>query len=994
MTGKDLIIIRHGLGTGGRTLARHIAYTMHTHALCIVIKNLDASLRKKEEIRNMIKVLQKRSGLKVVIIGEKPPHESLAGSFAQLAHDSLATSFILTTRILDSEISDLSAKDSNTGNNKAKRLVRSVLEILVPSGLSTNEREEFHKRLCTRSISLDGYSLSAEFFTAYKSVDVDKLLEDENYRRVIATCTDAKLLECGFAAFEVLAIRRILSSPEGPGRVINNNSHLLPDTFWGMLLLFPEYKDTIQKIMRVIFKDEFSEVERQLVIAMTFYGIFSPNHAVPLRLASYILSVYAIGTGKLPLRSPLTSFVVLDLEQGVIQFRNYHMVYCWADILFDEHIRERYNGSSYGLQHIKLIDTLMEADPEFCRDPRIISALQSTLCDYPVWHYLPALARLHPISKKDGSMNYEDRQGLRYSFFVEYLLGNGYEGFNLVSELYDYVIKNVLKEARCLEDDETHRFPSSVRTHYARLLTRTAEVNKNRSLLEKANEVLSGVSKENHNEQYFERKGSIERAKIRILHRELLSIRSLDAKSSERKKTDLGKDTELLSLDTAALAAARYYRQAMQVSRYGNPIPMLALVSNWLDTLTVLRVFTADDDYNKCFRQLQMADIESPHKFSASMRTDLSELLAKIRGEWIFDEISSLAIMVRNTSVYRLDNNMRVSTNRTKKDLNRYKDLASRYQSDEISKLERNDFIGPPYEWRIANTISEDWPLSEAKVKYSLLSANKVCMQEADEGARMNERTSLYVALELMFKLAVASQGFAHDLVFLPAAGNPDCIWHDKNKLRLLTCVNQWYSAAQGIVKAAGESGEKDYHYYGLTPVFGMYAHLIFVILNTSDQMEKLAAIRQLSAQLREQKKLKQWQFNTESRYYVTPKPKIQGLSFSQLIKSDVLFNQHENSCSFESFLCSLRGDARKESMLKVFSGVRGPNYFVCTELSDGEDSVHVQMQHADESRFVEGDMVTFFLGMAGSQLRAHAVLSASSGKRSDSYEGEDAEYY
>lgn len=997
MTGKDLIIIRHGLGTGGRTLARHIAYSMHKQALCVVIKDLEACLQKNEKIRALIKQLHKRTGLKVVIIGEKPPHESLAGSFAQQLYESSAT-FILTTRIQESEISDLSARDYSNlsgSNSKPKRLVRTVFEIFVPSVLSESERLEFNERLCSRFVTLNGSTLTAEYFTGCKSVNVDQLLKNEKYTQAIKKCTDAKLLECGFAAFEVLALRRMLSSAEWPNRAMRTKSYLLPDTFWGMLLLFPDYRDTIQKIMRDIFQSEFSEEQRKLVILMTFYGIFSPNHAVPICLASYLLSVYTVRPGPLTLNSTLSSFMVVDIEQGVIQFRNYHMVYCWANILFDQHI-----GDSYGLQHITLVHELMNKDAEFCTDPAIVAALQSILCDFPLWHYLPVLSRLDRIATRDGSMIYEEKQNLRYSFFVEFLLGNDYAGFSLAQSIYEYVIKHLL-DGKALDDDCEHRFPSSVRTHYARLLTRTAEVTKNRSLLKRAEEVLMGISKDNRNEQYFERKGSIERAKIRILQRELRSKLYArdrrDKASAEKLETELSRDKELFSLVTIAQDAARYYRNAMQVSRYSNPIPMLALISNWLDTLGVLRIVTAEDDYKRCFRQLGRAEIEEkPHTFSQFILKQLNELLCQIRGVWIFDQISSLFIMIRNTLVY-LEHNTRVSSNRIRKDLSNYRLEVSKYQSDELSEIAKNKYTGPPYVWWIATVISEDKPLSEAKVQYSILTANdvanEVCRrdEETGRGSRINENFKLYVALELLFKLAVASHGLAHDMETFSNADNfSQYIWH--NKRRMLSCVNQWYTAAQGKMKTSGEHAQRDYYYYGLTPVFGMYAHLIFTILNTTNQEEKLTAICDLCTQLYDQKGYRQWQFNTESRYYVTPIPSIPGLSFSQLIKSDTLFDQCDIG-SFESFLYDLRRDERRNGLLKVFSGVREDTHFVCTELSGGAYKVRVHMQYADESKFNKGDKVTFILGMSGSQLRAHAVMSANVTKQNDLYEDEDEAY-
>lgn len=985
-----------------------------------MIKNYQLCLAKVSAVKEFIKKLQRLTSFDVVLVSSEQD-EAFNGSLSKL-YDGPAT-YIVTSRLLECQIAPLDKTSSNatkpTGGKKrglqVNKICKDTIEIQLPEHLSPSECKEFLDKVQRRSIIIRGWTVPPNFFDQFMALNLD--LVCQHYQEKLAGCADVDLLKAGLSASEILAWkRRSLFSDTS----VRHSSALLPDTFWGMLLFFPEYRDRVKGIMTRVFTS-MREQEKSLIRLAVFFGIFAPDHGIAVTVAQYILSCYddaAFPNFQWSEYSNLSSFfrtvhssnARTNTSTSTIHFRCYHMVYAWADILYD-------TSSSSDKLEVKLMhfiddhfrNVLLKKKELFLGDRAVLSAMLSFFCDNMIWHYFPNFPRLSKVSDSEGNMlSYSEEFGkhcclLRNSFMVEFLFGTNYDGYLQVEHLYEFVEKELLPYVGRDADVELG-FSRAIRTHFARILTRRAETTSALKLLDSADKVLDAIPESDWNDKYYERKGAIERAKIRILLKHLkceLFVSGLSSAQYSKKCETLAplviKDNMLVC---AAEAAEKYFVQAMKCSNFCIPHSMVALVQTWLNVLDVLRLLLADQSHQKCFQQLQAAKVFEPGRFVASVRTQFDELLGTLHGKWIFNRISKHLLQAHNTLHYRSEGKY-VNERQTRKELTKCKSELNFYESQEIAKLERTGYSGPPFEWWIASYLWKSEPFMDAKGIYCLIAANNRCVDSIGKRSG-TDASDLFVGLELLFRVATVCQRSSATRILLPETGKgvQPFIW--ENPARLKTCLNDWFKAATDVVlrsninvsvkrtsrsttatATAAVTAAAAVCYHGLTPAFALLAQLIYICVfpDLHTHTDRVDAITDLTDLLQHQWKERfNWHFNKEARYFVTSSPKIEGFSFSMLLKKDYMVNYDQSKFpSIDSYLQHLRS-SQSSTFLFVFHGTvkvfRGGQQDVpciaCRELE-----IDVKVPSGDSMSNLEnweGHLVSFYIGIAGSRLVAYGI--------------------
>lgn len=1046
---KSTVIIRHGLGTGGRTLARQLAFRLKGSKLCLWVKDLAQclALNTTSEVEKLILDLKKLTDLDVVLIGELAEGQNIGGDYHKLFR---TTGLILTSQAINSFVGYVppdgrgSIGSAATTSNSSKKpngpRLNDIVEIMMPDRLTETEQLSFVQNFLRRSVrvpKLHEQGLPDRFFSAGKVLNVAELVRDKEVFAKLRTMSDAELEQAGFSPTEVRLWKEHLGYHAKDGSTAIS---LSSDTFWGLLLWDQEYKQNILAIMRSVYARLTSEEQKVIQLVM-FYGLFSPSHGLSTSVAHLHLSLFAAVAmlpSSLRLSQSMTSFLAVNYETDIISFRSHLMVYAWKDLLFDGQIMR--SSGAVGNTDGEIWGNFIQAHFEsmwargtpnlqsLSCNRAVLQAVLNFMGEYAIWHCVDPYTRLLNKGENKYSIDRGGACQLQYSFLVEFLFGSDFSGYHRVAQLYEYIIDNLLPELatdpRGVQIDAELSFSLKIRTRYAKALTSHAEAKRDASFLRKAEEVLLPVKVKD--DKVFERMGAIERGYLRIMLNGLSSThRPQASKAGEKEEAGLKSKWDALvkAIDTNSLlsraeTAERWYQKAIVHTNFAVPNPKVSIMQTWLVVLDILRVAFADNDYELCFLRLQT------HEATLRLASTTRDLFAAARGRWIFDRLTNQDILIGSNKKYRsADTSKKWNERKTQMLVNDCKLQQKKYQSAAWKDVSNRSTLQPPFEYWIARDL---WKNDMAQHKditfqYSIIATNNKiakCFAEDSTGIPLERREQLFLGFELLLKIATASHVCPCMSLELPAPDNAHIspyVWNNIPRFR--ECLQKWLDAVRKPVAAsvgtspsarssASTSGSTSppppspvrQAYYGLTPFFGKCIDLISTCVHSADEagegQQELASNglnNLLDVQWGERYNF--W-YNRMSRYLVAAQRKVGGLSFSMLIKSAEEKNEkleeklreqrNRDTGKYFLFTGTVRTPVPILGALSAHSasaGVRDEQAhtggtrarILCDQLSHGKREVYIFLPDS-HANLPDGQEVSFYLGISGSQLNAHAL--------------------
>jgi hypothetical protein len=949
--------------------------------LCLWVKDIAVN----NDLVKFITYLKKLTDLEVVLIGELSESENIGERYKTLCGSAR---LILTSHSINSfVVSDQTTRNSTKRGKRTSKHFRGndIVEIVVPDCLSASEHKKFineflHRKVCVPNRYPDG--LPDKFFVFGKRLHIDEILQDVELKHILQSTSDHDLEKNGFSPNEVRQWKERVgghcSSTSAPAETFAS------ETFWSLLLLDPTYKKNVLQIMSAKY-DAMVVHEQRLIQLIMFYGLFSPDHGVPTEVATLILSQFSATSLLEPLKlsPPLSAFLKQNPEFGVVEFRSHIMTYAWKEILFDRH--KNIFRSNYLKTHFtELWGPDKRHRKALANNRALLQAVLNFMGDYAIWSCLEPPARLTSANL------YSIRGGvfqLQYSFLIEFMFGGkDFEGYSSVAELYEYIVQNVLNSSDMLKEDidAEMSFKLNICTRYAKVLTSRAEAKCDTRLLEQAREILDSLSPSIENHTVFERKGAIERAYLRIILKTLKSLITNSQQQQQQQSNQQNWNKVLVNMRSTmfarAEAAEKWYRKAMVYTGFSTPNPKVSVMQMWLTVLDILRWAFCNKDYSLCFDR-----IKTP---IADERTNAMELFATARSYWIFNRLADQSISISCNMKYRsADTSNRWNEKKTRQLVKECKEEQCKYEELAWNAVHKADVLNGPYEYWIARDLWKD-KNDCVKFKYSIIAANNKinsCFNVDSKSVGdsiMSEQ--LFLALELLFKIATSSHGCPGDTILLPRPDQSeicDYVWSNTEQFSL--CLENWLKAVRKPDPVLSESNLNGtvsrQLYYGLTPYFGMCSNLVAVCLSPRAVLfDKDKASSKLAILVNNQREVRDnLQYNFISRYMIAEVPKIAGvrgaeidsayLSFSVLIKVDIKNAQYTRRSGSISY--------------HVFTGTIDGKKILCKELSHGTGEIFIRIPN--EYSYLEGttDPVTFYLGVSGYGFNVHELKSDGSRK-------------